>query len=151
MKAIYVLFVLGLIVSCSSEKGNPGEDDWMADYERIQAELELKLENAPTVFAEGEPIILEPKLYLSGELIPKNDTLPEDIFSNYEIRYTLNRDLNIDSVYANPDYAYFITGLKDKIILADPLPLGTHFVSINCQLNSDAGFSKQIKQQITVR
>ncbi|MEO1712395.1 MAG: hypothetical protein AAFU60_03580 [Bacteroidota bacterium] len=88
MKAIYVLLLSGLIVSCSSQKGNPGENDWMAEYERIQAELELKLENTLTIFEVGEPIILQPKLYLSGELIPKNDTLPEDIFSNYEVRYT---------------------------------------------------------------
>ncbi|MEO1712394.1 MAG: hypothetical protein AAFU60_03575 [Bacteroidota bacterium] len=59
--------------------------------------------------------------------------------------------MNIDSVYTNPDYAYFITGMEDEIVLESALPKGTHFVSINCQLNSDAGFYKQIEQQITVR
>ena len=156
MRTFPVISLLILLISCENISENePGsnsttERDWMDDYDKIISTLELKVDTSDLTFNQEELIILKPVLYASGKLIEKNDTVSGEILSNYDIFYTIDKELNLDSVYTNSAYKYFRTGAEPDIVVQEKLTKGVHYLSITCRLNSDPGFSKQVKQEITI-
>jgi hypothetical protein len=138
MKNTILISIIILFTSCvDNDVGDKTEKelerDFYDDYTEIMDAMSLKIAHADTVVKYGDPITIHPELYI-------DDT--KQLFKHYDIWYTIDKPMNLDSAHIDYDETYGAIKLEDSIVhISDTLTAGAHYISILCQLDVDAGFS----------
>lgn len=147
MRVYFLILSIILLISCADDNNknevdtkSEKERDFYEDYAELMDAMRLKIAHADTVIMYGEPILIRPELYINDNKM---------LFRDYNIWYTIDKPMNLDSAYIDYDESYGAHKMKDSIVyISDTLSIGQHYISVLCQLGVDAGFS--ISKNVTV-